>query len=101
MPYCIGGNSMEKQWTVTLQKDLNNNSITFKELYESILEEIDNYERLGMLDELMNQKVVLDLVDYDGQVLHGDATLFVGFLEGGSVLLTGNLKGVYATKNNN
>lgn len=79
---------------VMTNKD-NNKGITFKELYEDILNEIEIYKKLGSLDELMTQTVKLNLVDLNGRVIDGPATLTVGWLEGGSVLITGNVEGIY------
>lgn len=72
-----------------------NEGITFKQLYEDILDEIEIYKELGSLDELMSQTVKLNLVDLNGKVIDGSATLTVGWIEGGSVLITGNVEGIY------
>ncbi|WP_431785906.1 hypothetical protein [Paenibacillus lactis] len=74
----------------------NNQGITFKELYEDILTEIDTYKNLGMLDELMNQTIRLSLVDANGIVVEGPATLAVGWLESEGVLITGNIENVFS-----
>lgn len=79
---------------VMTNKD-NNQGITFKELYEDILNEIEIYKKLGSLDELMNQTVKLNLVDLNGRTIDGPATLAVGWLESGGVLITGNVEGIY------
>jgi hypothetical protein len=69
--------------------------ITFKDLFEEMKKEVDKYEELGMLDELMNQKVLLNLYDRQGNILEGSATWFVGWLEGGDVLVTGILTDIF------
>lgn len=77
------------------EKEENVEYITFKDLFEHMKKEIDRYEELGMLDELMNQKVLLSLYDRQGNILEGSATLFVGWLEGGDVLITGTLTDIF------
>lgn len=80
---------------ITMTSKDNNQAITFKELYEDILTEIESYKKLDLLDELMNQKVKLNLVDLNGKIIDGPATLTVGWLESGDVLITGNVEGIY------
>jgi hypothetical protein len=87
--------SIQAKVKLEMVDDAKNRGITFRDLFESIQEEIQNYERLGKLDELMEQKVILTLTDLKGTVLEGYLTLHVGWLEDGNVLLTGNLKDVY------
>lgn len=77
------------------EKEENVGYITFKDLFEEMKKEVDKYEELGMLDELMNQKVLLNLYDRQGNILEGSATLFVGWLEGGDVLVTGILTDIF------
>ncbi|MCR8641376.1 hypothetical protein NV379_01785 [Paenibacillus sp. N1-5-1-14] len=86
--------------TVNLLKDTTNekNAITFKELYQDIINEIRIYERRGELDELMKQKVTLSFNDLNGSVLGGYCTLFVGWLESGSVHIVGSLSDIYEHK---
>lgn len=88
---------MSKEVTVKLMPDKTNENLTmsFEELYNSILEEIETYEKLGLLEELMQQKVVLDIVDFKGSVITAYPTLFAGWLESGKVCISGNLEGVY------
>lgn len=91
---------MENKINLTLEMDNENinNAITFKELYESILQEIEDYKKLDMLDELMNQKIIMNMTDLNGNVVYGYSTLFVGWLESGNVLITGALNDVYEQK---
>jgi hypothetical protein len=81
--------------SIVINCDQQLKAITFRELYEDILDEIESYKELGMLDELMNQKVRLSLLDANGKVIEGAATLVVGWLENGDVLITGGIEGVY------
>ncbi|WP_339193832.1 hypothetical protein MKY95_18905 [Paenibacillus sp. FSL P4-0176] len=87
-------NKAQSYEIVPTNKD-KNQGITFRELYEDILSEIEDYKKLGLLDELMTQTVKLNLVDLNGRVIDGPATLTVGWLEGGSVLITGNVEEIY------
>ncbi|MDH6674285.1 hypothetical protein M2277_004977 [Paenibacillus sp. LBL] len=82
--------------TIVVSNTPQEQAITFKELYEDILNEISAYKELGCLDELMNQKVRLSLLDAEGKVVEGAATLAVGWLENGDVLITGSIEGVFA-----
>ncbi|MEK4006502.1 hypothetical protein [Paenibacillus sp. FSL H3-0333] len=84
-----------KTYSIAIASNQQLKAITFKELYEDILNEIDSYKELGTLDELMNQKVRLSLLDANGKVIEGAATLAVGWLENGDVLITGGIEGVY------
>jgi hypothetical protein len=72
--------------------------LNFRDLYNEILAEIDRYEQRGQLDELMDQELVMDLVDGNGHVLSGSVNLFVGWVESGSVVLSGSLEDVYEEK---
>jgi len=87
-------NKAQSYEIVPTNKD-KNQGITFRELYEDMLSEIEDYKKLGLLDELMTQTVKLNLVDLNGRVIDGSATLTVGWLEGGSVLITGNVEEIY------
>ncbi|GAA4879145.1 hypothetical protein GCM10023310_69090 [Paenibacillus vulneris] len=88
---------MEKSQVITLHKDdVNENSqITFRQLYNEILNEMETYRNLGRLEELMDQKVKIDICDLNGNVIEGYVNLFVGWLEHGEVLLTGNLRDIF------
>ncbi|WP_010497776.1 hypothetical protein [Paenibacillus elgii] len=88
---------MQQIQSITLHKDDINESaqITFRQLYNELLAEMETYRKLGLLEELMDQKIKIDIVDLNGNVLGGYATLFVGWLENGEVLLTGNLREVF------
>lgn len=88
---------MDKFETHNIQvaKEHKTESITFKQLYEDMLSEIDVYEKLGKLDELMNQKVVVSLYDSAGRVVSADLNDLIGWLEQGNVLLNGQITGVY------
>jgi hypothetical protein len=88
---------MKNDINVKLTPDKQNegDTITFQELYEAVLEEIETYEKLGMKEELMKQKLVLNINDLNGNVIGAYPTLFVGWLESGKVCIVGNLEGVY------
>ncbi|PYY28203.1 hypothetical protein [Paenibacillus illinoisensis] len=88
---------MDKFETHNIQvlKEQKTESITFKQLYEEMLSEIELYENLGKLDELMNQKVVVSLYDSAGRVVSADLNDLIGWLEQGNVLLNGQITGVY------
>lgn len=68
----------------------------FREFYVDINKEINIYKELGELDRLMEQPVKLSLLDANGKVVEGAATLMVGFVEGGAVVITGNIEGVFS-----
>jgi hypothetical protein len=95
-------NNTQEQKTVTLKIDKSwkheKSIMTFRDLYEQVLEEIDTYRKHGMEEELMNQEVVLSLCDTEGQLVNGYSCMLVGYLEGGGVLITGNVEEVYANK---
>jgi hypothetical protein len=55
--------------TLTPDKQNESDTITFGDLYNSILEEIETYEKLGMKEELMKQKLVLNINDLNGNVI--------------------------------
>jgi hypothetical protein len=81
--------------TLTPDKQNESDTITFGDLYNSILEEIETYEKLGMKEELMKQKLVLNINDLNGNVISAYPTLFVGWLESGKVCVVGSLEGIY------
>jgi hypothetical protein len=81
--------------TLTPDKQNESNTITFEELYNNILEEIETYEKLGMKEELMKQKLVLSINDLNGNVIQAYPTVFVGWLENDKVCVVGNLEGIY------
>jgi hypothetical protein len=81
--------------TLTPNKQNEADTITFEELYNNILEEIETYEKLGMKEELMKQKLVLNINDLNGNVIQAYPTLFVGWLESDKVCVVANLEGVY------
>lgn len=74
--------------------------VTFGDLYKEVLAEIEKYDKSGQLDELMKSKVNLNLCDQEGNVLHGYATMFVGWSENGDVIVTGNLTDANEQKGN-
>lgn len=76
-------------------------TLTFKDLYEAMLSEIETYKELNLLDELMEQKVTIDVNDLNGHVLNAEPKLFVGWLEQGKVCISSELKSVYEFKPNN
>lgn len=88
---------MEIKMMVTLNKVITNKEdrLTFKDLYESILDEIKTYEKLGIVDELMDQEVVVNVYDSEGKVLNANINSLIGWLESGKVMLTGNLDDIY------
>lgn len=88
---------MQKQENITLYKDDVNtdNHMTFKELYDDLQDEVDIYSELGTVDELLKQKVIIQISDLEGQILEGYVTNMIGYLEGGEVLLTANLRDVF------
>jgi hypothetical protein len=49
---------------------------------------------MGILDELMNQKIIISMSDLEGNVLEGHSTMSVGWLAMGGVCLAANLKNV-------
>lgn len=71
------------------------NPLTFKQLYEDMVSEMEIYKNLGRLDELMEQPVLLDLMDAEGSPISGIAYLAIGWLENGGVLITGEVNSVY------
>jgi hypothetical protein len=68
--------------------------VTFKDLLESMNNEMDVYEKIGLLDELMEQEIMLDITDYRGNILLADVSMPIGFVEGGGFVLAGNLSKV-------
>lgn len=92
---------MLKEENIKLYKDDYNENctITFREFYNQILDEIDNYKRLDRLDDLMDQKMSMQIVDLEGQILEGYMTSgLIGWLENGDVLISGNLRDIYFNK---
>ncbi|MFI2856917.1 hypothetical protein ACH6EH_07225 [Paenibacillus sp. JSM ZJ436] len=87
--------SDSQTYDISMSNKDENQGITFKELYEDMLGEIDYFKKLGLLDELMNQPIKLNLVDSNGKVVEGPATLAVGWLESDDVLITGNIENVF------
>lgn len=75
-----------------------NRTITFRELYEAIQNEMNTYDKLGKLDDLMNQKMSMQIIDLEGQVLDSYMTDFIGYLEDGTVMVVGNLRNIYFKK---
>lgn len=67
------------------------NKYTFKNLYEAMLEEIDRYEKLGMLEDLFNSKVTIESLDKKGIVLIANMNFSAGFLEGDIYQIQGQL----------
>jgi len=91
---------MNAKEIIQLHQDTANrkHQITFKRLYEDVLSEVEDAAKRGQEEELMQQKIELSIVDQQGNVIQGYATLMVGWLEGGGVLITGNLLDIYPEK---
>jgi len=66
-------------------------SLTFRELWNETGKEIANYTDREMATELMDQKIILQVVDQNGSIVNGNLNLFVGWIEQGGVVLTGRL----------
>lgn len=76
-----------------LQNNGNNSFETVKDLIHTIRD----YEQWAIendrLDEFLNQKVLLELSDIEGQIACGDMCLSVGWC-GDRFLLTGNIQSI-------
>lgn len=68
---------------------------TFKDLYEDMLEEMERYDKLGMLEDLMNANISNEIVDKSGSVLYSLMNFSAGFLEGNVYHIQGALNHVY------
>lgn len=79
-------------------KPLPDDVVDTAELLESLQEEVECYDKLGIKEELLQQEVVMQLIDANGHILSGRATLPVGWLEGGSFLITGSLEKIIEEK---
>lgn len=73
----------------------NKERMTFGGLFEAMKEEMETYKKLNMLDELMSQEISVNMYDAEGRIIFGMGQEMIGWLEGGSVLLIGNMKEVY------
>lgn len=82
-----------KTVTLYLQNNGNNNFETVKDLIDTI----QDYEQWAIknnrLDEFLNQKVLFQLSDIEGQIVCGDMCLSVGWC-GDRFILTGNVQSV-------
>lgn len=76
-------------------------SLTFKEVLEAFQDEIEDYTKLKLQEELMIQRVVVNLYDANGGIVKGYLNNVIGWLEGGEVLLTGQIDDVFWTKEDN
>ena len=86
---------MKENQTITLHKDIRikkSHQITFGDLLKLMQEEMEGYDKLGRLDELMNQKMIVHINDLEGQVVQGYITDLIGWLKNGDVLITSNLE---------
>ncbi len=77
------------------------NSITFAEMMDMFSEEIEDYTKLKLQEELSKQKVVVSLYDVNGGIVAGNITDVIGWLEVDNVLLIGEVTDVYWTKEDN
>ncbi|WP_211747933.1 hypothetical protein [Paenibacillus sp. Marseille-Q4541] len=84
-----------KAHNILVSKERKYENLTFKQLYEDMLSEIDTYEKSGMLDELMKQKVTVHAYDAEGKIVAVDLTDLIGWLENGNVMTIGQVRDVY------
>lgn len=71
------------------------NTLTFGELYEQMLEEIDTYKRLELSEELMSSPIYVSVTDVNGSIIGSPIRDFIGFLESGVSGLSGEIDYVY------
>lgn len=72
--------------------------MTFGELLNFMNEEIDNYKKLGLLYELLNAPLSLELQDKNAHVLYGDCHLSAGFLQNNCFHIGGLINHIYEQK---
>lgn len=76
---------------------LRNNGNNSFETVKDLIHTIQDYEQWAIendrLDEFLNQKVLLELSDIEGQIACGDMCLSVGWC-GDRFLLTGNIQSI-------
>jgi hypothetical protein len=85
--------------TVTLYKGEHEvKAITFGDFYELMQYEINTYENLGRKEELMNQPMVIEVIDGEGQIIMGKIYDLIGWLEGGDVMSVAYYNDIYCEK---
>ncbi|MEL3959484.1 hypothetical protein NST17_20240 [Caldifermentibacillus hisashii] len=85
---------MDTRANIALETVKKEHVLTFRDMYESMIEEMETYKKLHKLDELMDQEIVVQLNDGNGNILQGFPQLFVGWLEGGGVCVSGGLDAI-------
>lgn len=91
--YIEAERNVTKEVKVYLEDNGNREFETVKDLIETLEKDKQWSEDNNVLEEFLNQKVSLQLVDIEGQIVTGDMNLSVG-LCGDKFILTGNIQSV-------
>ena len=91
--YIEGERNVTKEVKVYLEDNGNREFETVKDLIETLEKDKQWAEDNNVVEEFLNQKVSLQLVDIEGQIVTGDMNLSVG-LCGDKFMLTGNIQSV-------
>lgn len=91
--YIEAERNVTKEVKVYLEDNGNREFETVKDLIETLEKDKQWSEDNNVVEEFLNQKVSLQLVDIEGQIVTGDMNLSVG-LCGDKFILTGNIQSV-------
>lgn len=71
---------------------------TVRDLLDQIEDDIKWYRELGREEEFLNSKILLQLTDYEGQIVEGKMCLSVGSCEGNDediFVVVGNIESIF------
>lgn len=91
--YIEAERNVTKEVKIYLEDNGNREFETVKDLIETLGQEKQRAEDNNVMDEFLDGKVSLQLVDIEGQIVTGDMNLSVG-LCGSKFILTGNIQSV-------